>query len=90
MITANLNTSLMAEQTGYILTCDVSGASKINPMIIWIMNGRIQTQIHNSTTLPLTPLSLSHAGNYSCSINSTLLNYPVMATNSQRVIIQGE
>ena len=90
MVTANLNTPLMVGQTGYTLTCGVSGASKLTPVIIWTKNGRTQTQVDNSTTLPLTPLSLSHAGNYSCNIISTLLNHPVMATNSRMVIIQSK
>jgi hypothetical protein len=91
MVTANhLNTPLMVGQTGYSLTCDVSGADNINSTIIWTKNRSTQAQVDNSTTLPLTPLNLSHAGNYSCSITSTLLNNPVMATNSQRVIIQSE
>ena len=89
MVSPNLNTPLMVGQTD-TLTCDVSGASKLNPMIIWIKNGSTLTQIHNSTTLPFTPLSLSHAGNYTCSITSTLLNHPVMATNSEMVVIQSE
>ena len=90
MITANLNTPLMVGQTGYTLTCDVSGTYRLNPTIIWIKNGSTQTQIDNSTTLPLPPLRLSHAGNYSCNITSTLLNNPVTARNSQRVIIQSK
>jgi hypothetical protein len=90
MVTANLNTPLMVGQTGNSLTCDVSGANKLHPVIIWTKNGNTLMQIDNSTTLLLTPLSLSHAGSYSCSITSTLLNHPVMATNSRRVIIQSE
>ena len=90
MVTANLNTPLMVGQTDNTLTCDVSGASKLRPMIIWTKNGRTQTEVDNSTTLPFTPLSLSHAGNYTCSITSTLLNRPVMATNSRMVVIQSE
>ena len=88
MVTANLNTPLMTGQIGYTLTCGVSGASKLSPVIIWIKNGStLQTQVDNSTILPLTPLSLSHAGSYSCSITSTLLNHPVMATNSRIVMV---
>ena len=90
MITANLNAPLMVGQTGNTLTCDVSGASKLSPVIAWTKNGRTLTQVDNSTTLSLTPLSLSLAGGYSCSITSTLLNHPVMATNNQMVIIQSE
>ena len=81
----------MVGQTGNTLNCDVSGASKLNPVIVWIENGStLQTQVDNSTTLPLTPLSLSHAGNYTCNITSTLLDHPVMANNSETVIIQSE
>ena len=90
MATANLSTPLMVGQTGYTLTCGVSGASKLSPVIVWIKNGRTLTQVDNSTVLPFTPLSLSHAGNYTCSITSTLLNHPVMAANSEMVIIQSE
>ena len=81
----------MVGQTGYTLTCDVSGAENLNPMIIWIYrNGNTQAQVGNSRTLHLSPLSLSHAGNYSCNVTSTLLNNPVTADNSQSVMIQGE
>ena len=90
MVTANLNTPLMVGQTGYTLTCGVSGASKLSPVIIWTKNGSTLTQVDNSTTLPFTSLNLSHAGNYSCNITSTLLNYPVMANNNQMVVIQSE
>ena len=91
MVSANLNTPLIVGEMGNSLTCDFSGASKLSPVIIWTKNGRTQqTQFDNSTTLLLTPLSLSHAGNYTCSITSTLLDHPVMATNSEMVIIQSE
>jgi hypothetical protein len=90
MVTANPNTPLMVGQAGYTLTCDVTGASKLSPVIVWTKNGSTLMQVDNSTTLPFTPLSLSDAGNYSCRITSTLLNHPVMAINSERVVIQSE
>ena len=80
----------MVGQTDYSLTCDVSGADRLNPTIMWIKNGSTQTRVDNSTILPLPSLQLSHAGNYSCSITSTLLNDPVAARNNQSVIIQSE
>ena len=52
MVTANLNTPLMVGQTGITLTCDVSGASKLNPVIVWTKNRRTLTQVDNSTALP--------------------------------------
>ena len=79
----------MVGQTDYSLTCDISGADTLNPTIMWIKNGSTQTQVDNSTILPLPSLRLSHAGNYSCSITSTLLNDPVAAHNKS-VIIQSE
>ena len=40
--------------------------------------------------LYLSPLRLSDAGDYSCNVTSTLLNSPVAASNSQRVIIKSK
>ena len=90
MVTANFNTSLMVGQTGNTLTCDVSGANKLNPMITWNKNGSGWVQVDNSTIRQLSPLQLSHAGNYSCGISSTLINYPVTAQRNQSVIIRSE
>ena len=92
MVTANLNTSLIVGQTGNTLTCGVSGAENLNLMIVyqWTRyNGTTSEPVGNNTnTLSLSPLRLSDAGNYSCSITSTLLNNPISATNSQSVMIQ--
>ena len=96
MVTANLNTPLMVGQTGFTLTCDVSGADNLNLMIVyqWTRNNGTTSEPveNNSNTLPLSPLRLSHAGNYSCSITSTLLNDPgpMSATNRQSVMIQSK
>ena len=93
MITANLNAPLMVGQTGYTLTCNVSGADNLSPTMIWFYrNGSTQTQVGNSRTLPLSPLRLSHAGNYSCNVTSTLLNNPrpVSSRDNQSVVIQSK
>ena len=96
MVTANLNTPLMVGQTGYTLTCDVSGADNLNLMIVYQWkrnNGTTSEPVgNNSNTLPLSPLRLSHAGDYSCSITSTLLNNPgpISATNRQSVMMQSK
>ena len=87
---ANLNTPLTVGQTDNTLTCDISGANKLNPMITWNKNGSGRIRTDNSTILRLSPLRLSHAGNYSCGISSTLINYPVISQRNRSVIIQGE
>ena len=96
MVTANLNVPLMVGQTGYTLTCGVTRTDNYNLMIIityqWTRdNGSTSTQVGtNSTTLHFSPLQLSDAGNYSCSVTSNLLTNPVIADNSQRVTIQSK
>ena len=96
MVIANLNSPLMVGQTDYTLTCDVSGAENFNLMITyqWSRSDRTASELvgNDSSSLSLSPLQLSHAGSYSCSINSTLLNNPGprTATNRQRVVIQSK
>ena len=92
MIIADLNTPLMVGQTNNTLTCGVSGAERLTPTITyeWTRyNGTTQTQVNGTNTaiLHLSPLQLSDAGNYSCSIISTLLNNAVTARISQSVMI---
>ena len=92
MVTANYNTSLMVGQTSSILTCDVSGAERLSPTIDyqWTRNDETVSD-GNSRTLTLSPIQLSHAGNYTCSVtvSSSLLNNTISApaSNSQLVII---
>ena len=94
MVTANLNTPLMVGQTGNTLTCGVSGADNLNLMIIyqWTRNNETLTsETVGNNMLPLSPLRLSHAGSYSCSVISTLLSNPERsATNRQSAIIQSK
>ena len=94
MVTANLNTPLMVEQTGNTLTCDVSGADRLNPTIDyqWTRNGEIVPE-GSSSTLHLSPIRLSHAGNYVCRIiiHSPLLSDDVSASSDNVTIhIEGE
>ena len=96
-VTANLNMSLMVEQTGYTLTCDVSGADSLNPTITyqWTKyDGTTQTQVGTNSTLILSPLGLSDVGDYTCNVTvkSTLLNSNISpsADNLQSVMIQSE
>ena len=97
IVTANFNTPLMVGQTGNTLTCGVSGDEKLNVTITfqWTRyNGSTSTQVGTELmkSLPLSPLRLSDAGNYSCSVTgiSTLLINPVTAENIQSVIIQSK
>ena len=95
IVTANLNAPLMVGQTGYTLTCDVSGADSLNPTINyqWTRNDE-RVPDGSSRTLNLPSLSLSTAGDYTCNvtINSTLLTsaIPASAGTFQRVEIQSE
>ena len=96
-MSANLNTPLMVGQTGNSLTCDVSGADNLNPIIAyqWTRNdGRTQTQVGTSRILKLPPLQLSSAGGYACSVtvSSSLLNNSITtsAVNPLRMVIQSE
>ena len=98
MVTPNLNEPLMVGQKGYTLTCDVSGADNLNPIITYLWtrdDGNTQILVGTSSnTLTLSPLRLSNAGDYTCSVtvSSTLLNNDIMmsADNSQRVMVQSE
>ena len=84
MVTNNLNTPLMVGHTGNTLTCIVSGADNLKPTITyrWTRNGETVSDA-SSSSLSLSPLQLSHAGNYTCraSISSPLLNDDIAATS---------
>ena len=84
MVIANLNTALMVGQTDNTLTCDVSGADNLTPTIAyqWTRDGETVPD-SDSRTLSLSPLQLSHAGNYTChaTISSPLLSNSISATS---------
>jgi hypothetical protein len=99
MVTANLNTPLMVGQTGYTLTCDISGADNLNPTITykWTRyDGTTHVRTTSNMILTFPHLQLSNAGDYNCSatvsLNSSLLNDDIMMNfiASHRVTIQGE
>ena len=95
MVTANFNTPLMVGQAGSTLTCDVSGAESLNPMITyqWTRNGET-VPLASSGTLTLFPLQLSDAGSYTCSVTvdsaSLPSNIQASASNMQTVTIESE
>ena len=97
IVIANLSIPLVVGQTGNTLTCDVTGAERLSPTIDyqWTRNGET-VQGGNSQTLTLSPIQLSHVGNYTCHVivSSPLLNNTISASsdNSQNVTmrIQGE
>ena len=82
----------------YVLTCDVSGAENLSPATTyqWSRDSGTgtQTQVGKSRTLSFSPLSLSDAGQYSCSVtvNSPYLNSDIMASslNYHTLMLQGE
>ena len=86
----------MVGQTGYTLTCDVSGADNLNPMITyqWTRNdGRTLTQVGtNSNVLSFSSVRLSDAGEYTCTttIASALLNNDITVSAAHRMMIQSE
>ena len=92
-INPNLNTSQIAGQTGTTLTCSVTGADNLNPTISyqWTKDDEAND---GSETLTLSPLRLSHAGVYTCSVSvgSTFLNNTIQASanNNEIVIIESE
>ena len=54
----------------YQLTCSVSGAESLNPTVTyqWTKNSDGQAQVGTSNTLSFTPLRLSDAASYVCTI----------------------
>ena len=93
IVTANLSTPLMVGQTGNTLTCNITGAERLSPTITyqWTRNdGTTQTQFGtNSSILTLSPLKLSNAGGYNCSVtvSSSLLNNDIISMNSSHALI---
>ena len=91
-VTANLNTPLMVGQTDSTITCGVSGADNLNPTIAyqWTRDGG--REVSRSSTLPLSPVGLSDAGNYTCraTVNSDLLTNDVIRSANQIVMVEGE
>ena len=77
MVTPNLNESLMVGQTGYTLTCDVSGADNLNPIITYLWtrdDGNTQILVGTSSKL-----ILSHSLLLDCLMLETTLAVSLLA-----------
>ena len=98
VISASLNNApLMVGQTGFTLTCDVSGTHNLNNPTIayqWTRNDRTtRTQIGPNPNMFILPsLRLSSAGDYNChvTVQSFLLSNNITTNSSHRVMIQSE
>ena len=85
----------MLGQSGYSLTCDVTGDENLNPTITyqWTQTNGTMTQVGtNSNSLFFSSLSLSDAGRYTCSVtvSSLYLNSNVMALSSNSEVVMLE
>ena len=86
----------MLGQSGYSLTCGVTGVENLNPSITyqWTKNNGTQTQDRDEydTFLTFSPLRLSDAGRYTCQamiISPFLKNYMVIM-DTEDVMLQSE
>ena len=83
-------------QSGYSLTCGVTGAENLSPSITyqWTKNNGTHTQLRVGTdrVLSFSPLRLSDAGRYTCQANvsSPYLNNDIIITDTQDITIHGE
>ena len=80
-VTRSNNGSLIAGQTGFSLSCDVTGTENLNTPTFtyqWRRNGEVISG-QQGRTLSLSPLTASNAGEYNCSVtvSSTSLNSTV-------------
>ena len=97
MTSSSSGGSLSVGQTGFSLTCQVSGTENLNSPITltyqwWQNGGVVSGQQGHNLSLPL--LSLSDAGEYTCSVsvNSSSLSSTVTvnSTNTETVAIQSD
>ena len=79
----------MLGQSGYYLTCGVTGAVNSSITYQWTKNNGTQTQVVTDSVLSFSPLKLSHAGRYTCQATvSSPCNITKMATHD--VTLQSE
>ena len=88
--------SISVGQTGFSLTCQVSGTGNLNSPTLtyqWWQNGEVVSgQLRDNLSLP--PLTLSDAGEYNCSVSvsssSLSSTVTVNSTNTETVVIQSK
>ena len=89
MVTPSSSSSLTLGQTGFSLTCDVSGTNNLNPTLTyeWQRNGSVLSN-QRERTLSLSPLSDSTVGEFVCkvTVDSTLLNSVEMRTSGTHTV----
>ena len=95
-MTPSSNGPLTAGETGFSLSCDVSGTDNLNSPSFtykWRKDGSIIPG-QQGRTLSLSPLTISDVGQYTCNVTvaSTSLSsdVPVTSGNTQLVSIQCE
>ena len=82
----------MVGQTDNTLTCGVSGADNLDPTTTYLWTRDGGKEVSCLSTLPLSPIGLSDAGNYTChaTVNSDLLTNGITMSTNQIVMVQGE
>ena len=95
-VTRSSSGPLTAGQTGFSLSCDVTGTENLNTPTFtyqWRRNGGVISGQQGST-LSLSPLTASNAGEYNCSVtvSSTSLSSTVTVNsdNTETVSIQSK
>ena len=96
MTSSSSGGKLSVGQTGFSLTCQVSGTGNLNSPTLtyqWWQNGRVVSG-QEGDTLSLPLLTLSDAGEYTCSVSvsssSLSSTVTVNSTNIETVVIQSE
>ena len=89
-VTRSSSGPLTAGQTGFSLSCDVTGTENLNTPTFtyqWRRNGGVISGQQGST-LSLSPLTASNAGEYNCSVtvSSTSLSSTVTVNSNTDIL----
>ena len=85
-VTRSSSGPLIAGQTGFSLSCDITGTENLNTPTFtyqWRRNGRV-ISAQQGSTLSLSPLTALNAGEYDCSVSvsSTSLSSTVTVNSN--------
>ena len=87
-----LSGTLTLGQSGYSLTCGVTGAENLSPSITyqWTKNNGTQTQVGADRVLSFSPLRLSDVEQYTCqaTVSSPYLNNDITTMDTQNITLQ--